>query len=636
MKDGFIKVAAASPELRVADCEYNTAQAVSAAKQAAAQGVAVLVLPELCISGYTVGDLLFQRRLQLGCEQGLKDLCESTAQFGMLIFAGSLLAVNGKIYNCAVAMSGGHILGVVPKTYLPSYAEFYEKRWFSPPPKENIEIELCGESVPFGTKLLFCCRDMAELCVAAEVCEDIWVGSPPSEAHCDAGATVCVNLSASNDIVTKADYRRSMITVHTQKTISGYIYCSAGPCESSGDLVFGGHKIVAQNGRLIADSGIFGAELTVTELDVDQIAAERRRMVNTPGYESGEYEKIYFELPPRETSLTRKIEPLVFVPQDAGELAARCRDVFALQREGLMKRVRHIGAPTLVLGVSGGLDSTLALLVCCAALDKLGRPRTQLVAATMPCFGTSARTKSNAQRLCETLGCELRTIDISEAVRVHLRDIGAGESERGAAYENAQARERTQVLMDIANLCGGIVVGTGDLSESALGWCTYNGDQMSMYNVNASVPKTLIAPLLTQLCAAPPFDVVADIVADVCDTPVSPELLPAEKGRAVQRTEDSVGPYELVDFFIYYMLRWGFEPKKIVRMAVYAFGGKYDEPTVKKWLRVFYKRFFANQFKRSAMPDGPKVGSAALSPRGDWRMPSDASAALWLSQLDGD
>ena len=635
MKYGFIKVAAASPALRVADCCYNAEQSVAAMQRAAAAGVRLLVLPELGLTGYTCGDLLLQPVLQQGALHALQTLLAVSAGLPMTTVAGLPLEVEGKLYNCAAVLHGGKILGVVPKTNLPNYGEFYEARWFTPAPAEAKAISLLGQQVPFGTDLLFCCRELPEYKLAVEICEDLWVALPPSTRHAMAGATVIANCSASDETIGKAEYRRELITGQSARLMAGYLYADAGRGESTTDMVFAGHDLIAENGRLLAETALFTNEMIVTEIDVHRLTAERRRTNTWRAADSAGYTIIPFSLPAEVTTLTRLIDPHPFVPADSAERKQRCEAILTMQAEGLRRRLEHIGCPCAVLGISGGLDSTLALLVAVRALDLLGRPRTDMIAVTMPGFGTSHRTRSNAELLCEKLGVTLRTVSIAAAVRQHFKDIGHDESVTDTTYENAQARERTQVLMDIANQENGIVVGTGDLSELALGWATYNGDHMSMYGVNGSIPKTLVRYLVRHAAETCGDEALAAVLYDILDTPVSPELLPADEGgRIAQKTEDLVGPYELHDFFLYHFIRYGCPPQKLLYLAENAFAGRYDRAVILKWLRIFCRRFFQQQFKRSCLPDGPKVGSVTLSPRGDWRMPSDASAALWLREID--
>ncbi len=636
MKDGFIKVAAGTPDIRVADCEYNRAEITALIDKAYATGVRILALPELCITGYTCQDLFFQQALLDGALNSLREITEHTAGSDMLISVGCPLRFRGELYNCAVVLKDGKILGVVPKKFLPNYNEFYEKRHFTAAPEGQFDIELFGESVPFGLGLLFECRTMPELVFAAELCEDLWAAEPPSISLALGGATIIANLSASNETIGKDMYRRELVNSQSARLLCGYVYASAGSGESTQDLVFSGHDIIAENGIILAESKLYSTGLTVTEIDVQKLASERRRNTSFTGGIRPGMRRIPFDMEVRPTELTRIVRRTPFVPNTAAETDKRCEDILTMQAHGLEKRIRHTNAKTLVIGISGGLDSTLALLVCVEAMKLLGRPASDILAVTMPCFGTTKRTRSNAERLCELLGTQLRVIDIAASVKQHFRDIGHDESNHNVVYENGQARERTKILMDLANAENGMVVGTGDLSELALGWATYNGDHISMYGVNASVPKTLVRHIVKYYAGTVENAELREVLMSIFDTPVSPELLPAdENGNIAQITEDLVGPYELHDFFLYNGIRWCFPPKKVFRLAEYAFAGSYDRDTILKWLRTFYRRFFSQQFKRSCLPDGVKVGSVTLSPRGDWRMPSDASPALWLKELEG-
>lgn len=634
MKNGFICTACASPELRVADCAFNAEKMAESIKTATDKGARLLVFPELSLTGYTCGDLFSQRVLLEGAQKGLHTLLQASVGLEMVIVAGMPVPAFNKLYNCAVVLQNGKLLGVVPKAHLPNYGEFYERRNFTPAFEGVGSVTLCGQTAPFGQRLLFGCEELPEWVLAVEICEDLWVPQPPCVSHALAGATVIANLSASDEIVGKADYRRGMLQSISARLLCGYLYADAGNGESTTDMVFAGHSMIAENGTLLAEAPLFSHEIICTELDVQRLVGERRRMNTYPAANDTGYQRIPFSVTVAETVLSRHVAPLPFVPASSAERAERCEDILAIQAHGLRKRLLHSGAKTAVLGLSGGLDSTLALLVCARAMKLLDRPTTDIVAVTMPCFGTTARTKGNAELLAEKLGARLRTIDIARAVEVHFDDLGHDPKTLDVVFENAQARERTQLLMDIANQTEGIVIGTGDLSELALGWATYNGDHMSMYGVNASIPKTLIRHLVQYEADRTDDDALRHVLLDVLDTPVSPELLPAENGEISQKTEGIVGPYELHDFFLYYSVRWGFSPQKVLRLAEAAFGGAYDRATLLKWMRTFYRRFFSQQFKRSCLPDGPKVGSLTLSPRGDWRMPSDASAALWLEELD--
>ncbi len=635
MNYGFIKACAVSPALRVADCPYNAQKTIEAMQQAAEDGCQLTVFPELGLTGYTCGDLFLQQPLLDAAEAALREILKASEALQLVALVGLPVTVDAKLYNCAAVVCQGALLGLVPKSHIPNYGEFYEKRHYCAAPAGVKEISFAGQKTLFGTKLLFRCETMQAFTLAVEICEDLWAPLPPSTAHALAGATVIANLSASDETVGKAEYRRSLVTGQSARLMAGYLYADAGRGESTTDMVFAGHDLIAENGKLLAETALFTNDLILTELDVHRLFAERRRTTTWPAAETSGYTMVPFSLPMGETTLTRFIDPHPFVPADDAERRERCETILAMQAEGLRRRLEHIGCPKAVLGISGGLDSTLALLVAVRALDLLGRPRTDMVAVTMPGFGTTARTRSNAEILCERLGVTLRTISIAAAVRQHFCDIGHDESVTDVTYENAQARERTQILMDIANQQNGIVVGTGDLSELALGWATYNGDHMSMYGVNGSIPKTLVRHLVRHAADTCGEDALAAVLYDILDTPVSPELLPAgEDGTISQKTEDLVGPYELHDFFLYHFFRYGCPPAKILHLAETAFAGQYDRATILKWLRTFFRRFFQQQFKRSCLPDGPKVGSVSLSPRGDWRMPSDAAAALWLQELD--
>jgi len=636
MTDGFIKTAAGTIDVQVADVQTNTDTILARVRQADAAGVDLLTLPELCLTGYTCGDLFFSDCLLGAVEPALARILEQTAALSTVFTVGLPLRFGGKLYNCAAVVHAGRLLGVVPKTYLPNYGEFYEQRQFSSASVlgGNIyDLTLCGQSVPFGTDLLFACAELPDYTFGVELCEDLWVPCPPSTRLTAGGAAIIANLSASDEVIGKADYRRMLVSATSARLVCGYIYCSASPTESTQDMVFSRHHLIAENGTILAENEPFAdAELTITEIDVQRLMHERHRTTSydtVPGLR-----QIVFHQPLRRTQLTRPIASNPFVPPYDDQLRARAEAILRIQSQGLKKRIEHTHAKTVVLGISGGLDSTLALLVCVRAFDLCGRSRKQIQCVTMPCFGTTKRTKSNAVKLCEELGVSVQEVNITAAVRQHFADIGHDESVHDVTYENCQARERTQVLMDIANQSGGLVIGTGDLSELALGWATYNGDHMSMYAVNCSVPKTLVR-YIVQYEAASSAPALQAVLLDILDTPVSPELLPAdENGQIAQKTEDLVGPYELHDFFLYHTLRFGTRPRKLFRMAKYAYAGKYDDETIRHWLKTFCRRFFQQQFKRSCIPDGPKVGSVTLSPRGDWRMPSDASSRLWLSEAE--
>ena len=634
MKDGFIKVAAATPDIQVADCVHNTREIVKKAKEMSREGARILVFPELCITGYTCQDLFQQDTLLESAKEQLLKAAEELKEVPGLTFVGLPLEFHGKLYNTAAVLSGGEILGIVPKQYLPNYGEFYEAPHFVSGGEILDYIPMGKGKVPFGSRLLFTCEEMPGLTVAAEICEDLWAPCPPSAGHAMAGANVVVNLSASDETVGKTEYRRSLVKGQSARLLCAYIYATAGNGESTQDLVFGGQNLICENGSLLAEAPLFANETIYGVLDIQKLKGERRRISTWQQEMDGSYLKISFHLPKEETLLTNCFEQNPFVPGNPEKRAERCNEILNIQAMGLKKRMEHTHCKTAVLGISGGLDSTLALLVTARAMDLLGMDRKQIVAVTMPCFGTTDRTYTNACELTRRLGAELLEVDIKKAVLQHFEDIGQDPQVHDVTFENAQARERTQVIMDIANQRGGMVIGTGDLSELALGWATYNGDHMSMYGVNGSVPKTLVRYLVRYYAETCGEEKLAQILMDVLDTPVSPELLPPEDGVISQKTEDLVGPYELHDFFLYYMLRFHFSPSKIYRMAKATFEGAYDEETILKWLKKFYWRFFSQQFKRSCLPDGPKVGSVAVSPRGDLRMPSDACVTVWMKEIE--
>lgn len=630
MNDGFIKVAAVTPEVTVADTQKNAKIICDDILQATALGAKIIVFPELCLTGYTCADLFYHDVLLKNALRALSDVVSCSIGADALIFVGCPLRHSGKLYNCAVAINNGKILGAVPKTFLPNYNEFYEKRWFAPAPEQSEEISLLGQTVPFGRGILFCCEQMQNLTVGAEICEDLWTPMPPSGTLALSGATITVNLSASNECVGKSEYRKALVSSQSARLVCGYVYCSAGDGESTTDLVFSGHNIIAENGRVLAESNLFENEITVSEIDVDFLSCERAKIY--PAEITRKADKIvYFSIKKEQTSLTRAFSRYPFVPKDSDELHSRAKLILTMQSKALAKRIDHTHTKSLVIGVSGGLDSSLALIVAKLASDA-SKTKPEVIAVTMPCFGTTDRTHDNSIKLSEALGVTLKEVDIKKAVLQHFKDIGQNAGTYDVTYENGQARERTQVLMDIANKTGGMVVGTGDLSELALGWATYNGDHMSMYGVNASVPKTLIRYLINHYALSADKK-TKEVLGDILDTPVSPELLPSDGKNISQKTEDLVGPYELHDFFLYYMLRMYYSPKKIFRAAKLAFPD-YDEKTIAGWLKVFVRRFFAQQFKRSCLPDGVKIGSVSLSPRGDWRMPSDAAAACWLTEAE--
>lgn len=640
MTDGFFRVAAATPKIKVADPVFNREAICGLIEEGSAQGVGMMVFPELCLTAYTCSDLFSQFPLLRRAKEELRSIVEFTKGRQMLVFVGLPWEHGGKLYNVAAAVCNGELLGVVPKTNLPNYSEFYEQRHFTAGMELPVETDWFGGKVPMGTNLLFACREIPELVVAAEICEDVWVPCPPSIRHALAGATVIANCSASDEVVGKDAYRRELITGQSARLICGYVYANAGEGESSQDLVFGGHNIIAENGTLLSVSRRFAPETITADMDLERLASERRRTTTFPAQEDGEYFTVEFSLDTaameqkQKEKLLRRIDSRPFVPHNEAERSKRCEEIFTIQAMGLKKRLEHTGIRHAVIGISGGLDSTLALLVMARAFDMLEIPRNQIHAVTMPCFGTTNRTYQNACALTRKLRATLSEVDIRASVMQHFSDIGHDPSVHDVTYENSQARERTQVLMDTANQVNGLVIGTGDMSELALGWATYNGDHMSMYGVNASVPKTLVRHLVRYYADTCGEEELQAVLLDVLDTPVSPELLPPEGGVISQKTEDLVGPYELHDFFLYYVLRFGYMPSKIYRMAVRAFDGEYDEAVIEKWLNVFYRRFFAQQFKRSCLPDGPKVGSVAVSPRGDLRMPSDAARRIWLEDLE--
>ncbi len=650
MQDGFIKVGVCSPKLRVADCIYNTEKLIEGAGKMSRNGVKVLVFPELSLTGYTCGDLFLQEPLLRGALVGLEAFARATEELDTLFVLGLPLSHAGRLYNVAAVVFHGEVLGLVPKSNIPSYSEFYEGRHFAGGDAGFAKGLLDWETVtshvlpfqkgevPFGAKQLFVCENLPEFVLAAEICEDLWVPVPPSSYHAIAGATVIVNLSASDEVTGKAAYRRELVKGQSARTLAAYLYADAATGESTTDLVYAGHDLICENGTVLAESRPFEEKELTTEIDVKKLAAERRR-INVfpvePAPESrGYYIHRFAYTEFCETKLTRGFERTPFVPARTSDRQERCNEILSIQAAGLGKRLRHTGCKNAVIGLSGGLDSTLALLVTIRAFDELGLDRKGITAVTMPCFGTTSRTYDNAVNLAGRLGATLREISIEQAVIKHFEDIGQDIDRHDITYENGQARERTQVLMDIANQCGGLVIGTGDMSELALGWATYNGDHMSMYGVNCSVPKTLVRYLVQYYADTFSDSELKATLYDVLDTPVSPELLPPKDGEIAQKTEDIVGPYELHDFTLYYVLRFGFMPSKIYRMAAAAFNGVYERETIYHWLTVFYRRFFGQQFKRSCIPDGPKVGTVALSPRGDLRMPSDASGALWKADLE--
>ena len=634
MKDGFIKVAAATPKIKVADPAYNTEEILKIIDETEKNGANILVFSELTISGYTCGDLFLQQPLLTECKNQLLRIVKATENKSMLVVVGCPIVIKQKLYNCAVVISDGSILGIVPKTHLPNYSEFYELRHFTS--GEGLEEDLWfGEEfgyVNVAVNQLFKCKEIPELVVACEICEDLWVPLPPSTYHAMAGATVICNPSASVETTTKESYRRSLVSNQSARLLAAYIYADAGEGESTQDVVYSGHHLICENGSVLAEAKRFTNEIIYADIDVQKLAAERRKMTSFPGGQTDDYFEQEFSLEVKENKITRTFPKAPFVPDNQDERDKRCDEILSLQSMGLKKRLEHTNCKHAVVGISGGLDSTLAVLVTARAFDLLDIPRENLICVTMPCFGTTDRTYQNAVSLIKELGATLKEVRIEKAVRQHFADIGHDENNHDVTYENSQARERTQILMDMANQYNGMVIGTGDMSELALGWATYNGDHMSMYAVNCSVPKTLVRYLVLYYAETTENKKLSEVLMDVLDTPVSPELLPPVDGVISQKTEDLVGPYELHDFFLYYMLRFGFPKAKLYRMAKLTFDGVYDDETIKKWLDKFYWRFFSQQFKRSCLPDGPKVGSVAVSPRGDLRMPSDASPTAWLSR----
>lgn len=640
---GFFRVAAAAPLVNVADCDYNIKSIYESAREAERLGARILVTPEMSVTAYTCGDLFHNATLLKAADKALAELAEQSSGINMPIVAGAPVAVDGQLYNCAVVVHAGHILAAIPKTYLPNYNEFYERRWWRPAPadSEPLLVKAGGQSdVRFGRNQLI---DVNGVKIAAEICEDLWTAVPPSSRHALAGADIILNLSASDDLIGKYAYLKSLIAQQSARCMAAYVYASAGYGESSTDLVFDGKAIIAENGRILAEGERWTGtpQLAVADIDID--ALRRDRLHHTSWADCAEREQIphYHTVAigersmtgPDETSLMRNVDPYPFIPGNDSDMAERCREITSIQAAGLARRLAATHSRTLAVGISGGLDSTLALLVAVQTFRRLDLDLKGIIGVTMPGFGTTGRTYNNALTLMHALGITVREVPIADAVNLHFRDIGHDPAVTDVTYENSQARERTQILMDIANQAGGMVLGTGDLSELALGWATYNGDHMSMYGVNAGVPKTLVRHLVRYYVNEMQSDDARRALLDIIDTPISPELTPAAAdGTIAQKTEDLVGPYELHDFFLYYTLRYGFSPSKIYFLACHAFAGR--EAEIRKWIRIFFRRFFSQQFKRSCLPDGPKVGSVCLSPRGDWRMPSDASAAQWLAECD--
>ncbi|MEG0806279.1 MAG: NAD(+) synthase [Lachnospiraceae bacterium] len=638
MKQGFIKVAAATVTIKVADTEYNTEQIIQAMDETEMEHAKVVVFPELCITGYTCGELFLQELLIRKAKESLLTIAEHSKGMDGIFFVGLPVEERGKLFNCGAVVHNGQVLALIPKTFLPNYGEFYEKRYFTSGYQTPVMIPFYDRQVPMGTHILIESPDLPELKLAAELCEDLWTPCPPSIAHALAGATIIVNLSASDEVTGKEAYRRDLVKGQSARLICGYVYASAGEGESTMDVVYSGHNLITENGTLLAEGKRFENGIIYSEIDVAKMNAERRRVGTFESREAG-YLTISVRLNIEETKLTRYIDPAPFVPGNTLQRENRCSEIFTMQYMGLKKRLSHIGCRHAVIGISGGLDSTLALLVTVKAFDALSIDRKNIHAVTMPGFGTTGRTYENSLSLIQLLGADLKEIDIKEAVNLHFQQIGQKSGVHDVTYENSQARQRTMLLMNLANLHNGIVIGTGDMSELALGWATYNGDHMSMYGVNVGVPKTLVRHLVSfygETCGQEQLRIVLE---DVLDTPVSPELLPPDgDGKIAQKTEAIVGPYELHDFFLYYVLRFGFSPRKIFRLALVAFQGSYQGDFILKWLHTFYRRFFSQQFKRSCLPDGPKIGSVAVSPRGDLRMPSDASVRIWeeeIQELEG-
>lgn len=650
MKDLFIKAAAATPDIRVADCDYNAEQIIAIMKTASKEGAKLLVLPELCLTGYTCGDLFLQDSLLQSALSNLKRIIRMSENMDMITLVGLPFSYRSRLYNVAAVILHGEVLALIPKTNIPNYSEFYEARHFAAAPSGNTFIhvpELADDDgldiILFGSNVLFCAANLPSFVLGAEICEDLWTLTPPSNEHAAHGATVIANLSASDETTGKDAYRRDLVKGQSARLLCAYVYADAGEGESSTDLVFSGHNLIAENGTLLKESKRFSNSCIFSELDLGRLVSERRRITTFPqtfpqGFTDetdDAYRILHFSFEKiEETALTRQYPKTPFVPDSKDDRNRRCDEILNIQAMGLKKRLAHTHCNSAVIGISGGLDSTLALLVTAKAFDLLGMERSGIVAVTMPCFGTTDRTYQNACTLTHKLGATLKEVPIHESVTLHFRDIGQDMDKHDVTYENAQARQRTMVLMDLANQMNGMVIGTGDMSELALGWATYNGDHMSMYGVNASVPKTLVRHLVQYYAETTEDIELRNVLMDVLDTPVSPELLPPEDGKIAQKTENIVGPYELHDFFLYFLMRFGYTPSKIFRLATYTFAKEYDCKTIYKWLCTFYRRFFSQQFKRSCLPDGPKVGSVALSPRGDWRMPSDASVALWMDELE--
>ena len=634
MNNGFVKVAAATPKIKVGDCGYNGAQICKIIDEVYDNGAQLVVFPELCITGYTCSDLFWQKSMLDMAKTHLQFIAEHCEDKEIVAIVGLPMIYRSKLYNVAAVIYDGEILGLVPKTYIPNYSEFYEARHFTSGKNKDGYVMIGEEEVPFGTEILFNCVNFENFSFAIEICEDLWVPNPPSTSHTLAGATVIANLSASDETTGKDIYRTGLVSGQSARTLSAYIYADAGEGESTTDLVFAGHNIIAENGNILSQSKRFENQTIYADIDLDRLAAERAKMTTFIPDEELSYEEVEVELEPIDFEVERVIDNAPFVPSNTNEREKRCEEILSIQTMGLKKRLEHTNCKNAVVGISGGLDSTLALLVTARAFDKLNLDRKGIIAVTMPGFGTTDRTYTNAVSMIEKLGCTFKEVNISEATVLHMNQIEHDINIHDVTYENAQARQRTYLLMDFANEHNGMVIGTGDMSELALGWATYNGDHMSMYGVNASVPKTLVRHLVHYYADTCEDQELKEVLYDVLDTPVSPELLPPKDGEIAQKTEDLVGPYELHDFFLYYLLRFSYEPSKIYRIARYAFEGEYDDATIYKWLYTFCRRFFIQQFKRSCLPDGPKVGTVALSPRGDWRMPSDACSEVWLRDLE--
>lgn len=634
MKYGFIKVCATTPDVKVADCEYNTAEIIKNIDAAAKEKAKVVVFPELCVTGYTCGELFLQDALICAAEKAILKIAAATKKYDMLCIIGAPVALSQKIYNCAIIIYSGEILAIVPKKNLPNYTELYEARYFAPWTSGTEAISYCGKEVLFGTDIIVRDKNMKNFMLAVEICEDVWTVNPPSNTHAISGATVIANLSASSEYAGKGDVRRNLVNGQSAKLICGYIYTSAGVGESTTDMVYGGDNMICENGKVLARGELFENDIIFAELDVDMIAHERRKVTTFVSEKLEAYSIVETAFNIEETQLTKEISTMPFVPKSSEKQKKYFEEILMIQARGLAKRLAHTGAKTAVLGISGGLDSTLALLVTANAFELAGLDKKDIICVTMPCFGTTDRTYNNAVILTGEVGAELIEVNIKNSVLQHFSDIGHDASVLDVTYENSQARERTQVLMDIANQKNGIVIGTGDMSELALGWATYNGDHMSMYGVNSGIPKTVVRLLVGYIAEKNDGTKMANVLCDILDTPVSPELLPPENGKIAQKTEHFVGPYILHDFFLYHMIRFGYSPSKIFHIAKIAFKGEYENDEILKWMKVFYSRFFSQQFKRSCMPDGPKAVEISLSPRGDWRMPSDASAAVWLAEID--